>query len=966
MRTIYLHRWHTDSLPRRIQASKAGDALIEGDTWFVVCGQWMNNFKRFIEIDTADSFPNNTLSPGMCNNEHLLVSRMSQRISYGGMSFTGGSFNNSNDENQLQSWIGMFAGKQVHVLRPELQEGRDCCLVSEHQHKLITKWYGASPQIPRKVVRARCGVIIELWPLQLWVEIQGKASSRMALHISRTTPISEVWNAAFQLVNPASSAELRIVVPGPGTPGGDLVDKMSYEALENLCDENFAVLSFREEAPCAPRGARWIESSCRPDAYASSPCSPCNCDSNVNGPNSFPCSPPVSAHASPMEGDSEMLGLDGDNSGSGAKWDKSAAIMHGRGLQGLSNLGNTCFMNSSLQCLSNSEALTRFFLTDSWQKDLNRDNPLGMQGNLAEEFSKVLTELWGEPRNFAVCPRDFKRVIGRFAPQFTGYSQHDSQELLAFLLDGLHEDLNRIHSKPVTEIPTGNGTNDREIAQLAWQRHKLRNDSEIQDLFGGQFRSELECPCGNVSVTFDPCTSVSLQLPQQMSDMHMTILVHLLPDVAAQGTPVKVSVRLPRNNSRIKDLKKEIGALLNIRPESLVVTEVDNNVIKEVHRNDDKLWEWRRCIIDNNRAHAYEVRGDWVDMPNGYYSHDILSSSSSSNNNMIGQAGGPSEAAEAGLIHLKVVHRRKKDVDTLRYYRSEEFQCLGIPFIITISATSCSYEQLRQILTKHVRMLLKEEACNLNNKRQSADTNEDLLCNGFTISSHSRYNYSKFSDAGDAVHDDETVSQLENQGVISLDWSEHAISHLSFEDGGEEAQCHPSCYDRGDGELTLERCLEHFTGTEVLSEQDMWYCGNCKKHVRAKKTMALWSVPRLLVVHLKRFSEEESYGGREKIDTLVNFPLEGLDMKPYLRGGGIAGAASQEERNQDPIYDLYAVSNHYGGSGFGHYTAYGLSPASREWYLFDDSSVSKVPKDQICSSAAYVLFYKLRGYHAGH
>jgi ubiquitin C-terminal hydrolase len=67
----------------------------------------------------------------------------------------------------------------------------------------------------------------------------------------------------------------------------------------------------------------------------------------------------------------------------------------------------------------------------------------------------VLEELWAEPRSYAVTPRDFKRVIGRFAPQFTGYSQHDSQELLAFLLDGLHEDLNRIHSKPITEIPTG-------------------------------------------------------------------------------------------------------------------------------------------------------------------------------------------------------------------------------------------------------------------------------------------------------------------------------------------------------------------------------------------------------------------------------------------------------------------------------------------------------------------------------
>ena len=65
-----------------------------------------------------------------------------------------------------------------------------------------------------------------------------------------------------------------------------------------------------------------------------------------------------------------------------------------------------------------------------------------------------------------------------------------------------------------------------------------------------------------------------------------------------------------------------------------------------------------------------------------------------------------------------------------------------------------------------------------------------------------------------------------------------------------------------EGGLTLKQCLEHFTATEVLSEQDTWYCSKCKQHVRAKKTLALWSVPRLLVVHLKRFSDEEGYGGR--------------------------------------------------------------------------------------------------------
>jgi ubiquitin C-terminal hydrolase len=74
----------------------------------------------------------------------------------------------------------------------------------------------------------------------------------------------------------------------------------------------------------------------------------------------------------------------------------------------------------------------------------------------------------------------------------------------------------------------------------------------------------------------------------------------------------------------------------------------------------------------------------------------------------------------------------------------------------------------------------------------------------------------------------------------------------------------------------------------------------------------------------------------------VRFPLEGLDMGPFVRGGGISCADSEAARNEAPFYDLYAVSNHYGGSGFGHYTAYSYSPGCREWHLFDDSTVSKV------------------------
>lgn len=87
--------------------------------------------------------------------------------------------------------------------------------------------------------------------------------------------------------------------------------------------------------------------------------------------------------------------------------------------------------------------------------------------------------------------------LQRFAPQFSGYQQHDSQELVAFLLDGLHEDLNRVLKKPYVEKPDWEGGDDLELVKLAqhsWEGYMKRNDSIIVDLFQGQYQSTLVCP----------------------------------------------------------------------------------------------------------------------------------------------------------------------------------------------------------------------------------------------------------------------------------------------------------------------------------------------------------------------------------------------------------------------------------------------------------------------------------------
>lgn len=136
--------------------------------------------------------------------------------------------------------------------------------------------------------------------------------------------------------------------------------------------------------------------------------------------------------------------------------------------------------------------------------------------------------------------------------------------------------------------------------------------------------------------------------------------------------------------------------------------------------------------------------------------------------------------------------------------------------------------------------------------------------------------------------------------------------------------------------IDIEDCLNEFTKEEKLGEDDLWYCPRCKKHQQATKKFELWSVPDILVVHLKRFSNARAM--RDKIDALVDFPIEGLDLSQRV---GAHGAEGLGVPGEEYVYDLFAVDEHMGGLGGGHYRAYARNPTDGEWYHFDDSYVTK-------------------------
>ncbi|XP_024426612.1 ubiquitin carboxyl-terminal hydrolase 2 isoform X1 [Desmodus rotundus] len=185
-----------------------------------------------------------------------------------------------------------------------------------------------------------------------------------------------------------------------------------------------------------------------------------------------------------------------------------------QGLAGLRNLGNTCFMNSILQCLSNTRELRDYCLQRLYMRDLSHSS--NAHTALMEEFAKLIQTIWTSSLNDVVSPSEFKTQIQRYAPRFVGYNQQDAQEFLRFLLDGLHNAVNRVTVRPKSNPENLDHLPDDEKGRQMWRKYLEREDSRIGDLFVGQLKSSLTCTdCGYCSTVFDPFWDLSLPIAKR-------------------------------------------------------------------------------------------------------------------------------------------------------------------------------------------------------------------------------------------------------------------------------------------------------------------------------------------------------------------------------------------------------------------------------------------------------------------
>lgn len=183
-----------------------------------------------------------------------------------------------------------------------------------------------------------------------------------------------------------------------------------------------------------------------------------------------------------------------------------------KGILGLKNRGNTCYLNAAIQCLNNLYPLTNYFIENKHLDDIDKSFD---KNQLSKEYAKLIHAIWSN--TVAIEPKSFHIIIQKYAEQFYGYDQQDSQEALSLIIDYLHESLK------YTVNMTFSGTAQNDVDQLMiksilnYSKELNNKYSIIAELFFGQFINKItsneEDTKGKVlSTTFEKFNNLSISI----------------------------------------------------------------------------------------------------------------------------------------------------------------------------------------------------------------------------------------------------------------------------------------------------------------------------------------------------------------------------------------------------------------------------------------------------------------------
>ncbi|XP_008324026.1 ubiquitin carboxyl-terminal hydrolase 20 isoform X1 [Cynoglossus semilaevis] len=567
-----------------------------------------------------------------------------------------------------------------------------------------------------------------------------------------------------------------------------------------------------------------------------------------------------------------------------------------KGLTGMKNIGNSCYMNAALQALSNCPPLTQFFLDCSGLVRTDK------KPALCKSYQKLISELWHKKRPSYVVPTSLYHGIKLVNPMFRGYAQQDTQEFLRCLMDQLHEEL----KEPLTEYSMGSEGSDVED-----RRDGDRSPSE--DEF-------LSCDSGSSSDRGEGGGAGDGELLVQDDLDGVRSLTVGLADVSPGG--------VISEKERLKERRVSGSSLRGGSQEMDEDADVDTAASEEVpqrREEEEKEDSTPTTIMDaqnqeNNQTNNGPEQSSNTAEPDNEASmtqtqsipcspvrtlqelHSKLSSSPPRSSQL--RAGGPVYSFKKAQLLLGF--RKKKQL----HYRSVISDIFDGSILSLVQCLTCD------------------------SVSNTVETFQDL-----SLPIPGKEDLAKLHSS---IHQNLPVKAT---GCPDSYGSQGWISYIMDSIRRFVVSCIPSWF--WGPMVTLEDCLAAFFAADELKGDNMYSCERCKKLRNGVKYCKVLRLPEILCIHLKRFRHEVMYSF--KINSHVSFPLEGLDMRPFL---------AKESQSEVTTYDLLSVICHHGTAGSGHYIAYCQNVINGQWYEFDDQYVTEVHETVVQNAEAYVLFYR--------
>ena len=638
------------------------------------------------------------------------------------------------------------------------------------------------------------------------------------------------------------------------------------------------------------------------------------------------------------------------------------------GLCGSVNLGNTCYMNSSIACLSNCTELTTFFLSKEFKKNKNTSNKNGLNGKLADEWYSLLKDYWKTDKDTG-NPKNIKNLIAKKDKKFEGDEQQDANEFIIIFLEILGEDLNMVKKKKYEQMQEQQEEeSDIQCAQRFWEFHYSRNNSIITDLFCGLNKSIITCPiCKYKSITYIPFNSLNLLIPNRKKLQRIRAENYSKIDISiwyitlySLTKSYRINIRINKQSS-YKDLINQIKEKINDFPFDISETEFD--VLSVKNKTVDK-------ILDINSQINFKTFNDSVQF--------LIEKEKIKLNN---------KKPILIPVYIKLGEKISSYPRVIYVYEGMTFYELKIKLYILVRKYFYLLKKIPETkafeISKKIKIINEEYDYKDLSSLPNSIENEYKILSSLELDIEIKYPYSIHIQKNITSQDNTLVFDgkkdfFENLSPYDINSNESHIdiltvylNNLNFilvvkiDDKSEKfrksvgesldkcivLQSDDYCQrdylyqDDNNKYITLDDCLHLFTMEESLESGNEWLCKECQNKVNAQKKLEFFYLPKILCLCLSRF--EKRGDDYRKNDEYIDFPLNNLNMNKYII----------YESNLNYIYDIFAVSEHYGSRYGGHYTAI-CKNCDGNWYSYDDSNCSEASEKDVCSKNAYVLFYR--------